>query len=227
MKNRITVTVTLFSVALLAYGGGPPRELVEGLGAEHFKERESSQKLLFEWANKEGETPAPALFKLSRTSEDPEIQQRCLDVLKSLSDQDYFTHGNGFLGITMMSQHVKIPDHDNPQPGIRITKVIEDSPADNSGLQSDDVIIALGGEPFKGDVPHEKFRDAIAAMKPLDEVALKVKKANGDIEVVKVVLTRHPGNDLPGLTLNMHLLDQRARQQHFEMWLKKVEKNGG
>ena len=227
MKNGITTIVLLFSLAFLAYAGEPPQKLVEGLGAEDFKEREISQKLLLEWANTEAKTPAPALFKLSQTSLDPEIRQRCLNVLRSLSDQDYFTHGKGFLGITMQSEAIKLPDQENPQPAIRITNVVKDSPADSSGLQVDDVIIALGGKPFKGEVPDEAFRDAIAAMKPLDEVTLQVRKANGDLEAVKVILTRHPGNDFAGFPQNMRMLDQRARQQHFEMWLKEVGKKGG
>ncbi len=227
MKNRIASIVFLFPLAHLAQGGDPPQKLVEGLGAEEFKEREAAQKSLLEWANKEANSPAPALFKLSQTSEDPEIRQRCLDILKSLSDQDYFTEGKGFLGITMQSQVIKLPDQENPQPAIAITNVVRDSPADISGLQVGDVIIELGGKPFEGDIPHERFRDAIAEMKPLDEVTLQVRKAEGNIEAVKVILTRHPGNDFAGFPQSMRLLDQRARQQHFEMWLKEVGKKGG
>ena len=204
-----------------------PAKLVEGLGAEDFKERVSSQEQLLEWAKTQNDKHASfALFKLSKESSDPEVRQRCMEVLRGLSDQDYLTHGKGFLGISMSSESVKLPDQEKLQPAIRITRIVKDSPADRSGLVVDDMIIALDGKGLVGDPPHEAFRIDIAAMKPQDKVALRVKRASGEIEIVKVTLTRHPGDDVPGFPQSMELLDERARQQHFELWLKEVEKRG-
>lgn len=227
MKFGITCIALLVSMALSLYGAGLPKDLLEGLAADDFKERESSQQKLLDWAMKKDTSPAPELFRLSQASEDPEIRQRCLVVLKGLSDRDYLTDGRGFLGITMLPEVVKLPGEENPRSAVRISNIVKNGPAERFGLKAGDTIVALNGVQFKGDDAPTEFSAAISDMKPLDKVVLGIKRLEGKIEEVEIILSRHPGENLSVFPQNLHLLDERAREQHFEMWLKELNKKGG
>jgi len=227
MKTGITCIALLASMALFAYGAGLPEDLVQGLAAEDFKVREASQQKLLDWAKKEDTSPAPELFHVSRTSEDPEIRQRSLDILKGLSDRDYLTDGRGFVGITMLPEIVILPGEENPRPAVRISNIVKNGPAESFGLKVGDTIVALNGVRFKGEDAPTEFSAAIRDMKPLDKVVLGIKRLDGKVEDVEIVLARHPGENLSVFPQNLHLLDERAREQHFETWLKELEKNGG
>ncbi len=225
MKAEIALVV----VSALGFLGlsavEPPEKVLEGLAAEDFQRREASQILLLEWASNHGENGSCCLLRLSESSDEPEIRQRCLDVLKALSDMDYLSEGRGFLGIRMRSEEVKIDGDENPRPAVFITMVVKDSPAKKSGLVVGDAIIALDGKAFEGEIPHENLRDAIAAMTPAVEVMLTIKRANGQLDIVKVTLDRYPGDGLSVFPRNLHLLDQRAKEDHFRLWLNELEKS--
>ena len=224
MKTGARAIALLFYFAVFVNGEELPKAFVEGLAAEDFKVREDSQSKLLEWAKAKEESAAPALLKLSRTSEEPEVRQRCLDVLKDLSDQDYLSGGKGFLGITMQAEEARLPGKENPVPAVRINSVVKNGPAEKVGLDVGDSIITLNGVAFQGNDVLSEFSGAIGGMKPLDKVVLGIRRANGNVEDVNVVLARHPGENLAVFPQNLHLLDERAREQHFEMWLKELDR---
>ncbi len=226
MKIGVAVIVPLVLMTLLASGGELPIVLVDGLAAEDFKEREDSQSKLLEWAKKEKKSPAPAFHQLSKTSDEPEVRQRCYEILKSLSDQDYLSDGKGFLGITMLAGIVNLPGEEKQRNVVRITNIVKNGPAEKIGLKVGDAITSLDGKVFRNEDVLREFSGAIAAMKPLDEVVIGVKRAGGKVEDLKVILARHPGENLNAFPRNLHLLDERARENHFEMWLKKLDEKG-
>ena len=224
MKTGAAAIALLFCIMVFVNGGELPKALVEGLAAEDFKVREDSQIKLLEWAKTKEESAAPELFKISKTSEEPEVRQRCLDVLKGLSDQDYLKEGKGFLGITMQAEEARLPGKENLVPAVRINSIVKSGPAEKVGLNVGDSIITLNGVAFQGNDVLSEFSGAIGAMKPLNKVVLGIRRANGNVEDVEVVLARHPGENLTVLPQNLHLLDERAREQHFKMWLKELDK---
>jgi len=224
MKTGAAAIALLFCIMVFVNGGELPKALVEGLAAEDFKVREDSQSKLLEWAKTKEESAAPELFKISKTSEEPEVRQRCLDVLKGLSDQDYLKEGKGFLGITMQAEEARLPGKENLVPAVRINSIVKSGPAEKVGLNVGDSIITLNGVAFQGNDVLSEFSGAIGAMKPLNKVVLGIRRANGNVEDVEVVLARHPGENLTVLPQNLHLLDERAREQHFKMWLKELDK---
>ena len=73
----------------------PPEAVLKGLASDEFKTREKSQADLLEWAKVNREPAAAALMKFSMASEDPEVRQRCLAVLKDLAYDDYLKTGEG------------------------------------------------------------------------------------------------------------------------------------
>ena len=108
----------------------------------------------------------------------------------------------------------------------RIANIVKNGPAEKYGLKVGDAITSLDGEVFRNEDVLREFSGAIAAMKPLDEIVIGVKRAGGKVEDLKVILARHPGENLNAFPRNLHLMDERARENHFEMWLKKLDAKG-
>ncbi len=223
MKTGVKQVALLVFMALFASGGELPKGLVAGLASDNFKERVESQAKLLNWAANEKKSPAIAFYNLFKISEDPEVRQRCFEILRSLSDQDYLKDGKGFLGITMLPDTVKVPGEEEPRAAVKITNIVKNGPAEKFGLKVGDTIIAIEGENFKTENAPIEFSEKITARKPLDEVLLGLKKVNGDIEEIRVVLAKHPGEDLNAFPHNLHLLDERARERHFEIWLEDLD----
>ena len=227
MKTGVSSIALLVLMALFASGDELPKVLVTGLGADDFKERENSQKKLLEWATKEKKSPAVAFYQLFKKSEDPEVRQRCYEILKGLSDRDYLKDGKGFLGITMLPDNVVLPGEEKPRAAVKITNIVKNGPAEKFGLKIGDVIIALDGKKFEDGDATKEFSRLITAKKPLDDVLLGLKRLNGKIDEMKVVLAKHPGENLNALRHNLHLLDERARERHFKTWFKMLEDKAG
>jgi len=221
MKIWVLSAAHLISMAIFALGGEVPESVIEGLSSESFKERELSQTELLAWAEEGGKAEISSIYSLSKNSDDPEVSQRCLKVLKELSDQDYLSDGQGYLGIGMEEKVVNLAGDDKPRICILITRVVADSPADLSGMRPGDLITELDGE---ATVASNEFMQKIANSKPLKVVVLTIKRKNENSQEVEVRLGKRPVENLSGINLeDLKLLDRRAREKHFNMWLEVQE----
>ncbi|MGJ8644572.1 MAG: PDZ domain-containing protein [Luteolibacter sp.] len=200
-----------------------PVETVEQLTADAFPEREAAQAELQEWAERTGDRAVDELVGLWEASEDPEIQERVLQVLKGLSDKAYQQEGKAYLGITMQDTVGGIDGDKNQRFGIIITEILRDSPADSSELMIGDVIISMNGEDWKEKDASEIFKAAIARMKPGTEVVLKVERAEEAIEV-KVVLGRSPVPNLIRGMGDLRKLEAKAKEAFFKQWMAEKRK---
>lgn len=151
---------------------------------------------------------------------------RSLEVLRELSDEDYLSDGQGFLGITMQEEMLEADPDGKRSVGIRILYVVEDSAADKAGLEMGDVIISLDGKGWKEAGGLDQFRDEIAKKKPLVEVRLSIKRAEQEPKEIAVKLGKRPIADLSFGGADLHLLDEKAKERHFGAWLKAQAKAG-
>lgn len=223
MKVRLLSLAHLAFMTFLVHGEQVPKILVEGLSSEDFKDREASQAALLAWAGKTGKNALSSILKLSRGSEDPEIRQRCLEVLRSLSDLDYLNDGQGYLGIMMLEEMADLRGDDRKRACVRITMVMGNSPADVAGVKGGDLITALDGKKWYDAGAIEDFSERIADSKPLNEVTLSIKRGQAEPFDVKVRLGRRPVENLRGIGDDLQLLDKIAKDKHFEKWLKQQE----
>lgn len=212
-------------MVLTAPAKKPPQDLLDGLASNDFDSREIAHTKLLEWAKSE-RTSAALLFRISKLDDDPEVRLRSRIILKSLSDRDYLREGKGFLGITMEATFLQIDGKEVPQPGVKITHIVKRGPAAIFGLQVGDTIISMDQSLFRKDEILAEFTSAITSKKPLDKVVFEIVR-NGEFQKVEVVLGKHPGVDPNTTAGNLHLLDERARERHFEIWLKKLEREAG
>jgi hypothetical protein len=89
---------------------------------------------------------------------------------------------------------VSIHDREDvPVGGALITDVVEDSPADEAGLEAGDVILAVDGEELGDDLT---LADAVGAYEPGDRVTLTVQSPDAEDEQrVAVELGEHPDDE--------------------------------
>lgn len=78
-----------------------------------------------------------------------------------------------------------------PSLGAQVVEVVDDSPASAAGLQADDVITAVDGQPLDGEA---SLAGVIGSYQPGDEVVLTVERPGADEETLElaVTLAEHP-----------------------------------
>lgn len=198
-----------------------PAPLVKGLASEEFAEREKSQQALTEWAHQHPGLATKLIYELAVNDEDPEVRERCLVVLKALSEDDYLSEGFGYLGVSMVPELMQLDGNAKLRGMIRLTDVMVDSPAAKAGLQRNDLLAEVDGLTWEGMDIINGFQEYIGKQKPRTKVKMMVKRGGIDeLMEVEVTLGRRPVANLE-VGMDLEFLDQRARQRHFEEWLKR------
>lgn len=110
-------------------------------------------------------------------------------VMKSIIEHGHVVRG--YLGISMGGEvdatMAKALDLDQPY-GVIVGSVEADGPAQEAGLQEDDVIQAINGEPIRS---WAAFRTAIGTSSPGDEVELTINR-DGETQDIRVTLGEMP-----------------------------------
>lgn len=220
MNIRVRQIAPLFLTISFLFGDEPiPAELLKGLGSEEFAKREASQSGLLEWARGR-ENAGVEILKMSRKSDDPEVQKRSSEILRKLSDEDYLSDGQGYLGVRMQEEKLEGDPNGKEHFGIRVLGLMKRSPAEQAGIKQGDLIIALNGKTWNEIGAVTVFGDVISQTKPLVEVMLTVKRDGADPVEIPVKLGKRPIDDLRDARESLELLDEQARERHFRNWLK-------
>lgn len=195
-----------------------PSKALAGLASQQFRDREIAQVELLAWARLQ---PAPAMDELLRQSRmaiDPEVRERCLNILRILVADEYLKDGDGYLGIMLKDEVADVPGEPKPRIVIRVLMVQPDSPAEHSGVRLNDMIVGVNGEIWQD----ATFRANIRKMKPNREVDLKILRDGGWINL-KVPLGRRPAfadnSFFPGQTYDLKAADRAAKEAYFRHWL--------
>jgi S1-C subfamily serine protease len=123
--------------------------------------------------------------------------QQC-ETTKDLTLQLEERNGQIYLGLQLSrSPMFKMPlfDPDGSmlpieQPAFMITRVVPDSPADDAGLQSGGMIVAVNGDEFQAE---DELTDIIQSLQPGDEITISVYQPGaGDPRQISVTLGSSP-----------------------------------
>lgn len=223
MTARVVCLALFFSALCQLHGDEIlPLDLVKNLGSEEFARRENAQAELLVWALKNPQAATPEFLKLFREDDDPEVRKRVLEILKALAEADYLSDGQGYLGILMQEEPLEAAQDGKVRFGIRILDVMKGSPANQADLKMGDLIVSLDGKAWEEMGAVTSFSESIAAKKPLAEVILMIKKAQGEPIAITVKLGKRP---IPDLRVGGDLgqLEEQAKERHFQQWLKKQE----
>ncbi len=231
---RLSKTDTLTRIALFGAGliGSSilglslelPTKTLADLCSRDFRAREVAQSELLAWSRKQPELAMAELFRKSREAEDPEVRQRCLDVLRELVIDEYSREGEGFIGITMKDEIANVPGDPKPRRVIRVTEVRLDTPARQAGIQLNDLIVGLDGKVWHDEDALLPFREKIRAMKPNMKVDLKILR-DGRLSDCKVTLARRPLQadmaffNFNGRNFDLEASERTAKDAYFRRWL--------
>lgn len=219
------LAAAIIAVAV-ANAGVVPEDIVIRLKDQDFQTRVNAEADLLEWAKSDAGQRAIVLLEKIRQARDPELRQRCHNVLRALAMIDYLRDGDGYLGINMNVVRAEIPQDDGgPREVIAIVQVIRDTPARRAGLRIGDMIIAIDDHVLNRDEALADFQTAIRALEPGREIVLHILRGGEMIEV-PVVLGRRPPVGERFFFDDMHDLDRRARNQFFREWLEKLDNPG-
>jgi len=100
------------------------------------------------------------------------------------------TGGRGFLGVQMapVTQGFRDQTGYRGQGGVGIIQVVDQSPADQAGLQAGDVILSVNGKSFASDAA---LRDALGKMKPGTKITMQIW-SRGVRRLVSTTLSEFP-----------------------------------
>lgn len=204
----------------------PAAEVLGQLGSENFKERQTAQDSLREWARKNPTEAKSWLFERALNDGDPEVRRRYTAVLRELViDVDYLQDGEGYVGILMAPAPVMVPGDALARMGIRATLVVPGTAAAASGLVPGDVIVEVAGQVWRDLTAVDEFSKQIRKYKPGQKVTMKLLR-NEKLESIEVVLGRRPpesGMFMFGEAPDPSVLAKEAelaKDAYFRKWLK-------
>jgi predicted metalloprotease with PDZ domain len=212
-------------LAVFASAETVPKELLEGLSSEEFKRREVSQVEIEKWVAEKGSAGVAAIYQLYVGADDPEVRNRCLRVLRIQSEKDYMNDGKGYLGVTLDEEELEVAGEEKPRIGIRITFVMPGSQAEIAGVKAGDIIASMDGKKWHARGAINELIETVASYKPLRKVVFEIKRQGEDkLLEVPVILGKRPVDDLKQMYYNqLDDLEKKAREKHFEEWLKKLK----
>ncbi len=194
-------------------------QLILRLGSPEYKQRvEGTTDLLV--------IGAPAFAKLREAyhnTDDFEIRSRIEAIVRRAYLDHYVFDRMGFLGISQNTQHTPTHADDSRitkgHVGIKIVRVIENTGAERAGLQEEDVIVGIDGEPLSGAGIEavQAFGAGIRSRGPGANIILTILRGQERLEI-PATLGRPPmemverGN-LGAIRDNLY----RARDR-FEIW---------
>ena len=89
------------------------------------------------------------------------------------------------VGVTMLEPDQSVLEFLKLEKAVVFDRVIDDLPASKAGVKAGDILVEVKGEK---NIDQERFRDILRGAKAGDELELKVARAGGEIQTLKISL---------------------------------------
>lgn len=199
-----------------------PLKLLSDLSSPEFRVRETAEAALLGWSREKPEAAMNELLRQSRKASDPEVRERCLNVLKELVKEEYLKEGEGFIGISMMNEVSNVPGDPKPRQVIRVSQIVKGTAAEKAGLQLNDLIVGLDGMSWYEGPAAEAFSERIKSKKPGTKVVLEVVR-DQKINKLDLILGKRPINAdflmMGALRFDGAAAEKEAQENYFRRWL--------
>lgn len=207
------------SISIAGEVGGPEAYIADFESPE-FGKRERAEVNLLEWGRKQPARSMAELWMHSQYAIDPEVRERCLDVLRELVGDEYMTQGEGYIGIALSGKDdlVVAPGEKKVRKAIRVTGVMPNTPGQQSGILINDLIIKLEGQAWFEDDATQLFREKIKKMKPTAVACMTILR-EGNLVDIKVTLRRRPLMADHQQYIDLDASELAAKEAHFQRWL--------
>ncbi len=193
-------------------------KLVPFLGSPDYQQREEASKGLVEI----GAPVFARLREVYRQSSDFETRARIERIVRDAYLDHHLYRNFGFLGISR-NMYTPGADDDPRIPrghfGLKVDNVTKNSGAERAGIQQNDVIIALDGEPLQGvgQKTFELFSAEIRSRGPGGKVMLGILRGPQEL-TVEATLTRPPINSADGRNTQKLTEATGHARDRFEVW---------
>lgn len=162
------------------------------------EQRKKARQDLAAWADKEPDQAKALFLKCLQDSPEPEIRERCLQLLKPIAAHEYGLFGEGYMGISMGNTvMVQLPGDDKPCYGLIVNSASKGSPAERAEIQPEDVIVSVNDFQWRDS---EQILDVNQGLSAKIRAAGAGRKTNfgiwrkGKLLNIEVLLTRRPTN---------------------------------
>lgn len=133
------------SLSVMAAPVKVPVELLSGLSSDQFEERKMASEKLKVWALKHKTTSPEALFDVSKTHHDPEVEARCQVIMKDAFFARDPARAAGFIGVKI--QGVILPG-ESKKLGVQVSVVMPGLAGEKFGLMVGDVVLQIDDVDF-------------------------------------------------------------------------------
>jgi hypothetical protein len=200
-----------------------PQAPLAALQSLRFKERERAQEELLKWGRERPEQAKEDFFIQAQSADDPEVRERCQEILRELVLDEYAKEGEGFVGIAMRDDQKLLPGDPLVRSVIFVTLVQDGSPAHRAGIQVNDMIVGLNGQVWHNVEASPAFREEILGKKPGTTVKIQIVRNEVTLDV-EVTLGRKPSfeGQNPFFNFGSELaesMEQAAKEAYFRRWL--------
>ncbi|MBT8045112.1 MAG: PDZ domain-containing protein [Verrucomicrobiae bacterium] len=211
-----------------------PGQAIEKLSSDSYADREQAYAELSQWASKHLKNSPEKLYQAWKADDEPEAKTRLHSLMKQMVIERKFGRGKGFVGIRMEEFMVPGKNGADPRPAVKISLVLEDTPAAKSGLKPGDIILGVDDLDFKT-IPQIgqarvagpwgmgtvlKFSDYIQSKQPDDEITLHLLKDGREVKK-KIVLMKRPASaDMDPFGRSRGNDTKAERDRFFRQWLK-------
>lgn len=200
-----------------------PSPQLQDLESPEFRIRERAEQELLVLGRENPQSAMSELLRQSQLAADPEVRERCLDILRTLVTDEYMKDGEGYIGIALALRDdvVNVPGDAKPRNAVRVMEVRGGTPGEEAGILLNDLIVELEGETWHEVEATPLFREKIKRMKPTTVARLTVLRDGGLIDL-KVTLGRRPlmaDMFLNGQNVDMDATERAAKEAYFQRWL--------
>ncbi|MEO7101464.1 MAG: PDZ domain-containing protein [Luteolibacter sp.] len=199
-----------------------PYKAFYDLRSQEFHAREAAESELLAWGRTQHEPAMVELLRQSRVADDPEVRERCMNILRELVTDEYLREGEeGYLGIGMgnVPGPKNIPGQAAPCMAVRINLVVRNSAADKAGLKQNDLIVGLDDKFWHDGSAAQALTAQIRSKKPTMKATFKVLR-DEKLIVITAVLGRLPESVKNGQSLSIPEAAERAEKEaYFRRWL--------
>lgn len=210
---------------------------IEQLRAAELTDRQKAGAFLSQWAAKEPQQAKKLFLSLLRESEDPEIRERSLQLLKPIAALEFGSFGEGYLGITMGNEiAVKLPNDEKPCYGLIVSVVTKQSAADAAKIQVGDVIVAVNDQKWRGPLTTLDEKNGLSATirstgagnrarfsiwrnNALLEQEATLSRRPGNLELLQMQLMPNGGVGLDEAELRKMVEEEKNSRTYFSEWL--------
>jgi C-terminal processing protease CtpA/Prc len=220
MKGPSFVLLLLHQFVCIVFALEIPAAPLAGLKSEDFRKREAAQSELLAWSRERPEEAMEQFLTHWRVADDPEVRDRCQDILRELVSDLYLKDGEGFIGIRMQDEWADIPGDPKRRAVIRVAQLVPDAAAEKAGIQLNDLIAGLGDQTWHEGLASMQFTDKIRKMKPDTKVTLKVLR-DGNLRDIEVTLGRRPlrADHLFETDEFIAAAERAEKEAYFRRWL--------